>query len=115
MAEAAKALGVTEEALTDALGNPPDLAKAAKKLEISLEKLQEVIPMGGFGRGLSGGFGDSERMAEAAKKLGIEQQKLQDALGEPLNINAAAEKLDISAEKIQEALGLTQRGFGRQR
>ena len=114
MAEAAKALGVTEEALTEALGNPPDLSKAAKKLEISLEKLEEVIPKFGGG-GFSGGAVDSERLAEAAKHRGIEQQKLQDALGEPLNINAAAEKLDMSAEKIQDALGLTQRGFGRQR
>jgi hypothetical protein len=46
LAEAAAALGISEDALRDALGNapPPDFDAAAAKLGISVEKLMAVLP-----------------------------------------------------------------------
>ena len=55
-AEAAEKLGVTTEALVEAMGTPPSLEAASEALEIPLEKLQEAVqlPQGGFD---GGGFG----------------------------------------------------------
>lgn len=45
LSEAAETLGVTEEALLEALGGPPpDFAAAAEKLGISEEEIMEVMP-----------------------------------------------------------------------
>lgn len=114
-ATAAEALGISEEDLVEALGDPPDFEAAAKKLEIALEKLQKALPVQG-GAGF-GGLGDfqarfAEMYAEAAEKLELSVEDLVAALGIPPNFEAASEKLDITIEKLQEVLPLPQRGQG---
>lgn len=46
LSQAASELGVSEDALRDALGSPPpDFAQAAEKLGISEDRLQSVLPL----------------------------------------------------------------------
>ncbi|MBT3275431.1 MAG: hypothetical protein HN368_19910, partial [Spirochaetales bacterium] len=54
---AAEQLKVTVEALTEALGTPPNFEAAAEKLGIAIEKLQEAMPQLARGGGIAGGGG----------------------------------------------------------
>ena len=103
---AAEQLKVTVEALTEALGTPPNFEAAAEKLGIAIEKLQEAMPQlarGGFGGG-GGISGRDQIFAQAAEALKVSVEDLVNALGRPLNLEAAAEKLKIPVEKLEEAL-----------
>lgn len=116
-ARAAEQLDLTVEALTEALGTPPNLAAAAEKLGIDIEKLTEAMPQLGRGEGSGGGggFGGSgiNMFAEAAEKLDITVEALAEAMGRPPNLEAAAEKLEIPIEKLREALPFFKEGgFG---
>jgi hypothetical protein len=107
-AAAAERLDVTVEALTEALGSPPDLEAAAKKLGIAIEKIRDAIP-----QPAQGGFGGKGRaFARAAETLDIAVEDLAEALGSPPDLEAAAKKLKISLEKLEEALPFTGSGYG---
>lgn len=109
-AAAAEQLDVTVEALTEAIGSPPDLEAAAKKLGISIEQLRDVVPQPG-----QGGFGGrGQAFARAAEALNVAVEELAEALGSPPDFEAAAKKLEIPIEKLREALPFSAGGFGRQ-
>ena len=115
---AAEKLEISVEALTDAVGQPPNLEVAAEKLKISIESLTDALPdFGSLGGGQRGGFaGATEFLGEAADKLGVAVEELIEALGRPLDLNAAAEKLGLDVKAIEEALpGQIRRGGGRTR
>jgi hypothetical protein len=113
-AHASEQLDLTVEALTEALGTPPNLGVAAEKLGIDIEKLTEAMPQlnRGAGIGGGGGFGGGgiNMFTEAAKKLDIAVDALVEAMGRPPNLEAAAEKLEIPIEKLREALPLLGEG-----
>lgn len=112
LAAAAEQLEVTVEALTEAVGWPPNMEAAAEKLGIAIDKIQEAFPRLGQG-GFGNGFADREAMfSQAAETLGITVEDLTAALGTPPDIEGAAKKLEISVEKLQEALPLLRGGFG---
>jgi lambda repressor-like predicted transcriptional regulator len=106
MAAAAKELGVTEQALMEALGPPPpNVERAAQALGIPAEQLQEVLRKYGPRQppGMEGEGGGP--LAAAAKELGITEQALKDAVGPPPpNVERASQILGIPAEKLDEVL-----------
>ncbi len=110
MRMAAKQLGVSPEALREALGGPPpDIENAAKILGISEKKLMDALAIREY-PGKSGehkGPHDNNPLKVAADKLGVDLKELQDALGPPPpDVEAAAKKLGIDAEKIREAMAV---------
>ncbi|MBN1862024.1 MAG: hypothetical protein JW790_00050 [Dehalococcoidales bacterium] len=113
LAAAAAKLGVTEEQLSEALGDqwPLDLTAAAVELGVSEESLREAlgIPEGSAFPG--GGSPTPELDLEtAAAELGVTEEQLSEALGDqwPLDLAAAAEELGVSEESLREALGISE-------
>jgi hypothetical protein len=115
LATVAEALGVTEEALQAALGDPsdgrPDLAAAATELGISQEELQQALGVPGSqppGSG-EGPGGKGPDMAAAAQGLGVTEEALRAALGDPSSgppdLAAAAQALGVTEDDLKEALG----------
>ena len=121
LADAAERLGISEQALRDALGPPPpDIAGAAQRLGISEEVLREAMGHppkgkrtdesgGPLPRRGPGGEGGPGGLADAAERLGISEQALRDALGPPPpGIAGAAQRLGISEETLRQAMGSPQ-------
>ncbi len=118
LASAASTLGVTEEALMAALGEPgqgpPDLASAAAELGVTEEALITAlgVPVGGpDGQGGQGQPSDGQApqidLASAASTLGITEEALKAALGAPPpDFAAAAAKLGITEQALTDALGI---------
>ena len=110
MKMAAKQLGVSPEALREALGGPPpDIENGAKILGISEEKLMDALAIREYPdkSGEHKGLHDNNPLQVAADKLGVDLKELRDALGPPPpDVEAAAKKLGIDAEKIREAMAV---------
>ena len=110
MKMAAKQLGVSPEALREALGGPPpDIENGAKILRISEKNLMDALAIREY-PDKSGGHRsphNNNPLRVAADKLGVDLKELQDALGPPPpDIEAAAKKLGIDAEKIRKAMAV---------
>ena len=110
MKMAAKQLGISPEALREALGGPPpDIENGAKILGISEEKLMDALAIREYPdkSGEHKGLHDKNPLQVAADKLGVDLKELRDALGPPPpDVEAAAKKLGIDAEKIREAMAV---------
>jgi len=110
MKMAAKQLGVSPEALREALGGPPpDIENGAKILGISEKKLMDALAIREYPdkSGEHKGPHDNNPLKVAADKLGVDLEELRDALGPPPpDVEAAAKKLGIDAEKIREAMAV---------
>ncbi|MBK1724773.1 hypothetical protein CKO23_21615 [Thiocystis violacea] len=110
-AAAAEQLGVTEEALIAALGDPgqsePDYEAAAAALGVTVEALQAALAVDADAT--EGGTGNAQPdMAAVAAQLGVTQEALIAALGEPgqgePDYEAAAAALGVTVEALQAAL-----------
>ena len=75
IADAADKLGVTVEALIDALETSLDLNGTANRLELSVRNFQQT---------LTEALGSPPDLAAAAKKLGITPEKIRQAIGSSL-------------------------------
>ena len=124
LAAAASVLGVTEEALSDAMGErgdgKPDFATVAAQLGVTEEELSDAlgIPVcgpknGKQGQGQNGPDakkGPRVDLEAAASELGVSEEALKTALGErgegPPDFAAAAEELGVSEEELINALGV---------
>lgn len=131
LASAAATLGVTEEELKAALGEPgqgpPDFAAVSAQLGVTEDALIEVlsVPAGGpqndgqqapQGQPADGQqAGDDGRhpqidLASAAAQLGVTEEELMSALGEPgqgpPDLAAVAAELGVTEEALIEALGV---------
>ena len=110
MEMAAKQLGVSPEALREALGGPPpDIENGAKILGISEKNLMDALAIREYPdeSGEHRSPHNNNPLRVAADKLGVDLKELQDALGPPPpDIEAAAKKLGIDAEKIREAMAV---------
>jgi len=130
-AAAAEQLGVTEEALQAALGDPsqgqPDFAAAAEVLGVTEEGLLAALgvptdgqpstdgqPPAGQAPGGQGGQGDNQGpgggqqldFAAAAEELGVTEEALRDALGDPSQGAPGQGVPDFAA--AAEALGVSE-------
>jgi len=121
LAAAAETLGIAEDALKDALGDPqagpPNFAEAAETLGISEDALIEALgkPPAGREGGREGEKMDRPKLdlAAAAEALGVTEDALKEALGEPgspIDFESAAETLGVTVEQLMEALGIPEGG-----
>ena len=110
MKMAAEQLGVSSEALREALGGPPpDIENGAKILGISEKKLMDALAIREYPdkSGEHKGPHGNNPLKVAADKLGVDMKELQDALGPPPpDIEAAAKKLGIDSEEIRDAMAV---------
>ncbi len=121
---AAAQLGVSEEALQAALGDPsqgpPDFAAAAQQIGVTESDLMAVLgmaegdmpPAGQPPTNQQGGPGGRQvpDLAAAAGQLGVTEEALQAALGDPSqgppDFAAAAQALDVTESDLLAALGV---------
>ena len=115
---AARRLGISVDALREALGPPPpDIGVASNKLGISVDALRRAMglpaPPEQPKRPPSRPGGAFPNLEAAARQLGIGVEALREALGPPPpDVPGASRKLGISPRVLREALGLPPKGRG---
>ncbi len=123
LTQAAEKLGVTEQALANALNvttnTPVSLKSAAGQLGVTQQQLMDALGLPSrvtVTSGNTGIFADISNvtvLTHAAEKLGVSEQTLADALnintptGKTTDLNSAAKQLGITQQQLADALGFT--------